>query len=601
MKRISLVAIIIIIFWGCSATREQIIETEHNSKLESVEKAQQAQEFFIQGSLEEFNGDYKKAISFYENALKLDPSAGIYFTLSKNYLRLNNLAQSLQAAKNAVNLAPTNEEYLMQLGSVYFIARQSDSASTLFSRVISSDSANFQAYFYLGQALEENKPSEALSVYEKLLKKAGAEWDILLRIADLNTRLGNNHKTIETIQNLIKLDPSNLQLQKYLIESFINNSEYKQALKVVDENLISFPDDAELIEYKAKSLFSIDSTEASAAEYMKLIHNPALDYSKKHLIASAFMNEVANDSSLIHYAFEIISEIEKDSVNWELDSYLADLSIGMKNDSSAIYYLSRAADNADWNSQLWVRLAFLFYKSQKHPELIAKIKPASERFPDNFFINFFVSLAYNQLNQYSESLIYLERCVRINPNDIDALHSMGYTLHQLKRSKEAIPYLKDALKVQPNNIDVLSTLGLIYESLKAWNKSDSLYENILLRSPDNALVLNNYAYSLSERGDSLNFAYEMSLKALQKEPNNASYLDTYGWILYKLNKYEDAVKYISQAIEKENDNSTLYDHLGDALIQLGEEGKAVKAWERALQLDSSRIEIKEKIEKVNND
>lgn len=598
MRQILILFVGYIILWGCSATNENINKNNFSSDSNSV---QEAQELFIQGSLEEFNGDYKKAISYYERALELDPSAGIYFTLSKNYLMLNKLSQALAYAKNAVRLDSLNQEYLMQLGTIYFISRQTDSAATCFNKIVGLDSTNYQAYFYLGQSLEEKKPSEALKVYEKLLNKTGAEWDILLRVADLNSRLGNEEKTIETIQNLIKLDPSNLQLQKFLIESYINSGKFQSAIKIIDENLISFPEDVELIEYKAKVLFSLDSTDASVNEYLKLIENNRIDYAKKFVIATAFMNEVSKDSSLIPSAIKIITAIEKDTVDWELDSYMADLSQAQKNDSLAIYYLDRAARNAEGNSQIHVRLGFLLFKNRRYNELVERFSVSAEKFPDNFFINFFVGLGYNQLNKYSNAFPYFQKCVQINPNDVDGLHSLGYTLHQMKRGREAIPHLKDALRIQPNNIDLLSTLALVYENLKEWKTSDSLYENILIRSPDNALILNNYAYSLSERDDSLEYAYEMSKKSLSIEPENASYLDTFGWILYKLNKPNEAVDYIRKAIEKENDNSTLYDHLGDVYYKLGDNQKAIEAWQNALKLDASRVEIENKIKKVKND
>lgn len=599
MIRIKIVILSLALIWGCSAANEKII---NNDSLEqNLKSTQDAQELFIQGSLEEFNGDYNKAVLYYERALELDPSAGIYFTLSKNYLRLNKLSRSLQYARNAVKLDSTNQEYLMQLGSVYFMARQTDSAAALFKKVVELDSSNYQAYYFLGQSLENTKPSEALAVYEKLLLKAGLEWDVLLRIAELNARLGNDTKTIETIQNLINLDPSNLQLQKYLVEALLNIQDYTKALEVIDKNLISFPDDLELIEYRAKSLFSLNKKDESVNEYLKLISDNDLDYFRKHMIAVAFMNEVQKDSSIIPYAFRVITAIEKDTINSDLDLYLADLSEAMKKDSLAVFYLERAAENTEWNSQVFVRMAFLLFKTQKYEKLISKMKVPSEKFPDNFIINFFVGLSYNQINKYSEALPFFEKCVRINPNDVDALHSLGYTLYQLKRGAEAVYFIKDALKIQPNNIDLLSTLALIYENLKEWKISDSLYENILIRSPENSLVLNNYAYSLAERDDSLSYAFELSKKSLELEPENASYLDTFGWILYKMNKADEAVKYIQKAISKEDDNSTLFDHLGDIFIKLGERQNAVDAWQKAFKLDSSREGIKEKIKKVNND
>jgi tetratricopeptide (TPR) repeat protein len=582
---------------GCSSSVRNINDSRDYS--DSLSNSQKAQDYFIQGSLAEFNGDYNKAIIEYQEALNLDPSAGIHFSLSKNYLRLNKLLSALKHAKSAVKLDPENTEFLMQLGSIYFISHQTDSASSVFEKVIALDSANHQAYFYLGQTYEEKKPLAALDVYNSLLKKVGAEWEVLIRVAELNTRLGFPDKTIETIKNLIKLDPSNIQLQKFLVESLLQNEQYNEAIEVTDKNLISFPDDIEFIEYKAKALFSLKDIGKSTDEYIKLIENPNLDYPKKFVIATAFMNESTKDSTIIPFAYKVISKIQSDTADWQTSAYLGELALKMEKDSLAVFHFKDAISKAEWNTQLWERLGILMFDSKKYNELESYLSKAAEKFPENFVINLLLGLSYGQSNKHAVAYEYLVKAAKINPNDITALHALGFTLHQLKRGNEAIPYLKDALKIQPNNIEVLSTLGLVYENLKYWNKSDSLYEYILIKEPDNSLILNNYAYSLSERGDSLSYALDMSKKAIDSDPENASYLDTYGWIHFKLGNYNDAEKFIQKSVDKEPDNSTLYDHLGDVLMKLGKKKKAVESWQKALELDKSRIEIEEKIKKAN--
>jgi Tfp pilus assembly protein PilF len=68
-------------------------------------------------------------------------------------------------------------------------------------------------------------------------------------------------------------------------------------------------------------------------------------------------------------------------------------------------------------------------------------------------------------------------------------------------------------------------------------------------NPDNIPVLNNYAYYLSLEQTDLDKAEEMSYRTIKAEPNNATYLDTYAWILFQLGQYNDALFYIRQAID----------------------------------------------------
>ncbi len=109
-------------------------------------------------------------------------------------------------------------------------------------------------------------------------------------------------------------------------------------------------------------------------------------------------------------------------------------------------------------------------------------------------------------------------------------------------------------------------------------------------------MLNNYAYHLSEIGEKLNDAKEMSKKTIEKEPDNASYLDTYGWILFKLKDYKNAVIYVDKAI-KLGKNETLLEHLGDIYEAMGEVVKALKAWNEALAINPDNDAIKQKVNK----
>ncbi len=130
------------------------------------------------------------------------------------------------------------------------------------------------------------------------------------------------------------------------------------------------------------------------------------------------------------------------------------------------------------------------------------------------------------------------------------------------------------------------------------------YDNALLLFPDNPLVLNNYAYFLSENGGDLEKAADMSERSLEGEnSSNPTYLDTYAWILYRKGDYAEAKKFQASAVEiSENDGSEsaeLYDHFGDILEADGDHEAALEAWGKALTLDPENIEISHKIKNGN--
>jgi len=109
------------------------------------------------------------------------------------------------------------------------------------------------------------------------------------------------------------------------------------------------------------------------------------------------------------------------------------------------------------------------------------------------------------------------------------------------------------------------------------------------------LILNNYGYSLAERGLQLDRALQMSLQAVAADPQNASYLDTAGWVYFMLARYDDARKYIEKAIAAGGASATVYEHMGDIQSKLGQKEKAAQFWNHALELNAGSESLKEKI------
>jgi len=582
---------------GCSATSNKTEVVVKNETNENSLNEKLAQDHFIKGAIYDLKGEYHAAILEYQDALALDEKAGIHYILSKDYLILQKLAPALKHSKLAVELAPNDVEYNFLLGSIYRIAQQPDSAVQYFEKVIELDSLYLTAYYSLAKLNEANRPLKSLEIYNRLLELTGPEWSVLVKIAELNERMGNVDLTINTVEELLKLNPSNLKLQKLLIESYIKTDKNDEALVLIDEALIMFPDDITLIEYRGNAKANQNKWSEAAVEYQKLIHSPALPFEIKKRIAGGFVAEAARDSNVIPIAKNLLLEMEKDSTDWQLNAFLGELSVEEGNDSIAILYFQDALKLAPWNLQLWNRVGILLFESQRFEETIVEMKKAILKFPDDFVNNLILGLSLSQQNDIEGASRALEHAVRLNPNDLTALHAYGFTLNQLNRNDAALVYLDKALYLSPDNIQVIGTMGLIYDSMDDFAMSDSLYERALLIDSSDVLISNNYAYSLSERGIQLDRALELSEYAVEQEPTNSSYLDTIGWVHFKLGNLDKALKYIKLAMEEDELNATLFDHLADVYSKMDNQEKAIEYWLKALEIDPTIENVNEKLEK----
>ncbi|MEE8336082.1 MAG: hypothetical protein V3S48_06580, partial [Candidatus Neomarinimicrobiota bacterium] len=136
---------------------------------------------------------------------------------------------------------------------------------------------------------------------------------------------------------------------------------------------------------------------------------------------------------------------------------------------------------------------------------------------------------------------------------------------------------------------------LLYDAQKMWTKSDMLYEELIKSDSTDAQALNNYAYSLAERKYNLQYALEMSKKALKIDSENSAYLDTIGWIYLKLSENNLAREFITRSIEIDKTNAVVLEHLGDVLTQIKNFEEARLIYKQALELDQSNESLKKKV------
>ena len=143
---------------------------------------------------------------------------------------------------------------------------------------------------------------------------------------------------------------------------------------------------------------------------------------------------------------------------------------------------------------------------------------------------------------------------------------------------------------------IYSLMGDIYFREKDMPNVNLMYTNALRLNPDDASALNNYAYYLSESGGDLDTALKISRKAIDEDPENSSYLDTYAWILFRKQDYKEALEYQEKAMKfSEGPSVELYEHLGDIQFMNGLPEDAVKSWEQGLMLDPDNKLLQKKV------
>lgn len=587
----------ILFFVGCASTSENIEKKNYNSLADLSKKERQkiALGYMIDGNVMMSTGNYSAALKNFESALLYDTSAGIYFSLSKAYLFNNKLNLALQSANKSIELDSSVSDYYILLSDIYNLGKQKKSAIEVLEKAIEKFPDNYSLTYKLALLYEENRPLQAIELYERLLKMVGSDWNLLARISDLHRRLENIAGEINAFERLLKIDPSNKAIIKNLIDLYLIEKRNSEAITMIDQLLELNPEDILSRQRKIELYLSENDWSKVYEEIKVIIDSKELDFQTKIELGYFFFEKSFSDTSALPISKFIFNKLDNDSSYWQVKLILGAIALNQQDDEKAIQYFKYVTENANWHVDAWIRLGALHFDNKKYSEAKKIMLEAVELFPNDYYINFIFGLSLAQLNLNDSAAIYLKKSVELNPNDVNTINAYAYTLNQLKQQDSAVIYLTRALKLKPDDVNVLGTLALIYNEKKIYEKSDSLYERALAISPDDAIINNNYAYSLSTRGIQLERALDMVNLSLQKDSLSSAFLDTKGWILYKLGRFLEAKKYIEKAIEVGSESAVIIDHLGDVEYKLGNLERALELWKKAFQIDSTKSEIEQKI------
>ena len=139
--------------------------------------------------------------------------------------------------------------------------------------------------------------------------------------------------------------------------------------------------------------------------------------------------------------------------------------------------------------------------------------------------------------------------------------------------------------------DLLHTKGREAEAFSA-------YDSCLVWKDDNIGCLNNYAYYLSLKNERLDEAEQMSYRTVKVEPENATYLDTYAWILFMQGRYAEARIYIDQALQNDSlPGAVINEHAGDIYALCGDADNALAMWKKALDDNPDNKLLRRKIKR----
>jgi len=529
------------------------LQAQDSSKL-LADKPSKNRDTYYEASKQKIIGNNDKAIELFKKCLDQDPAdAAAMYELASIYVDQGNSTDALPLAEKAVKTDPSNKWYKILLIQLYQAQGKYTEAGEIISQLLVAEPDNIE--YYEDQALNyiyDNDYKNAIKSYDILEQKLGLNEDISIQKEKIYIMLGKPDKAIEEIKKLSGAYPDEPRYLEMLAELYMTAGMDDKALETYNEILRIDPENP-YINISLSDYYRKKGDKAKSFEYLKAgFANPNLDIDSKVSILLAYysVNEIYN--AYKDEAFELAAILIKAHPDDpKAHSIYADFLVQDKRYAEARDAFLKVISLDSTKYLVWEQLLYVESELGNNKAIQSESKRALELFPD-------------------QPMLYL---------------FAGSASFQEKDFEAAAKYFKNGVNFVVDNDKMLaqfySYLGDTYFQLKDNQHSDEAYEKALKIEPSNALVLNNYAYYLSLRNINLEKAEQMAKKAVELDPGNGSNQDTYGWVLFKLGRYEEAQVWIEKAIQTGEESAVVLEHYGDVMWKTGNKKDAVKYWEKA--------------------
>ena len=530
--------------------------------------------FFLEAMRLKEKKDYASAFGLLQHCLDIHPNAAsALYEVSQYYMFLRQVPQGQEALEKAVANAPDNYWYSQGLASLYQQQNELDKAVTLLEQMVVRFPAKQDPLFNLLDLYgRQEKYDEVISTLNRLEKRMGKNEQLSMEKFRIYLQMKDDKKAFQEIESLVQEYPMDMRYQVILGDVYLQNGKKQEAYDVYQKVLAAEPDNPMAIFSMASYYKQTGQEELYQQQLDTLLLNKKVTPDTKVGVMRQMIveNEQADkDSTQIIALFDRIMKQEQDDP--QIPMLYAQYLLSKNMESESVPVLEQVVDLDPTNKAARMMLIGAAVKKEDYKQIIKVCEPGIEATPDALEFYYYLAVAYNQAEKPDSVISICKRALE----------------HTTADSKKEIVS------------DFYSILGDMYHTQKQMKEAYAAYDSALVYNPSNIGALNNYAYYLSVERRDLDKAEEMSYKTVKAEPNNATYLDTYAWILFEKGNYAEARIYIDNAMKSEGGDKSevIVENCGDIYYMNGDVDGALTYWKKALEMGSESKTLKQKIEK----
>src|SRR6266516_3450163 len=516
---------------------------------------------FVQGMAFEENGEMDQALDAYRKVLNVDPGqSDLAARVDVLLIRQEDFPKAIDILKDAIKANPNDAEPYRQLAYIYAkYLKKTDQAIDYANRAVALNPRDIEAYQRLVEiefaAGEEKKAIEVLDRATKVRSDDANFWTRLGKLyvailfkPDSQPKPDELRRVNEIFKKAAEHANDDPTVLKDVADYYASSQQLKEAIPLYLRVLEVQPEDANARE-KLATGFVLTNQRDKAVEMLEQIIKEHPEKYQTYDLLAQLLDEEARSLQRANRIEEAKAKFGKVAANYEQSLLI--------NPNHAGTY---------------VRLAELLLGALRDPDRAVKLLgEARRRFPGAPEIVYYLGIAQREAKQSQQAVATFE----------EALHEA-----QLDEDDDVV------------NAKFYFNYGAAAEQAGLYEKAADLLRQSISLDPANSAEAYNYiGYMWADHNMNLDEAEAMIRRAIESEPNNASYMDSLGWVEFRKGKFDQALNDLLRAAKAvERDDPVVFEHICDTYLKWNRIAEALESWQKALALDPQNKKVADKIE-----
>ncbi|HEV2846518.1 MAG TPA: tetratricopeptide repeat protein, partial [Thermoanaerobaculia bacterium] len=584
---------------------------------------------FALGKLMAVEGSVAEALSAFERAEKLAPDSPetVYVLVEHGQLlgrmaqyarnpsqRDDNLRQAAEKVSAARKLAPENLDVLRAVGEVYIDLSATDptaleTAREALETVRRRDPGDAQSFLTLGRIyMDQNQPDKAAQVFQELVNNLPQQRMAYALLVESLVRADKSGEAEKALQEILGFDPGSLEARLTLADLQSRRGDSQAVLETLKAAPEEVREDPRLRRQLAWALYQGGDLPAALAAVEALRttdpEGQSLGLLKGLILAAQGRNDEAlellskvreaqpKDVAITATTARVMQRAGRRDEAARLLTGLAEaLAKEGKAEEAAQIRMEAAqvyAEGEDWK-KVGPALGPLLTDADDAVRLPAVLLQAESLAQDKRYDDALGLLAKEKespaiASKRAEVLVRAGRdeeagriLATLATGDEVSTLAAAQAWQRLERHQESIPILEKLTATKPNQPVLGFLLGAAYERTQQTDKAIAELRRVVKIDPEFHAALNYLGYTMAEANVHLEEALELVNRAVALDPDNGSYVDSLGWIYYRMGRPEQAREHLERAVRLDPEDATLQEHLGDVYVALGQKERARQA------------------------